>query len=93
MAAAANPTMPPPPGGAQAPSTPGASPSPAQPNPKLEQGSRDVITAVQALRRIASQFPAAAPAISKINDMMREVQMSMMKNSQPGEGAAPPVQG
>jgi len=70
-----------------------ASPAAATPNPKIEQGSTDVIAAVQALRRVAQAFPAAAKPISQINDLMRDVQMAIMKNSQPGEPSAPPTGG
>jgi hypothetical protein len=92
--AAASPTMPPPPGGPTAPTSPvAASPSAPTPNPKLEQGSKMVIQVVQGLRSIAQQFPAAAKPISEINQLMREVQMAMMKGSQPSEPAAPPVNG
>jgi hypothetical protein len=48
---------------------------------------------VQGLRWIAQNFPAAAKPVSQINDLMREVQMAIMKGSQPGESAAPPVNG
>jgi hypothetical protein len=51
------------------------------------------IQVVQGLRWIAQNFPAAAKPISQINDLMREVQMAMMKGAQPGESAAPPVNG
>jgi hypothetical protein len=94
VAAAATPTMPAPPGGAMTPTSPvAASPSSATPNPKLEQGSRMTIQVVQGLRWIAQNFPAAAKPISEINNLMREVQMAMMKGAQPGESAAPPVNG
>jgi hypothetical protein len=52
-----------------------------------------MIGIVQGLRSIARDFPAAAKPISEINDKMREVQMAMMKGAQPGESAAPPVNG
>jgi len=68
-----------------------ASPAPAAPSPTSEQGSRLVIQTVQALRKISSDFPAAAPAISKINDLMREVQLKVMAGSKPSEPAAPPT--
>jgi hypothetical protein len=68
-----------------------ASPAPAAPSPQLEQGSRLVIQTVQALRKLAQDFPAAAPDISKINDLMRSVQMKVMSGSKPTEPAAPPA--
>jgi hypothetical protein len=93
-AASATPTVPPPPGGPMpAPPKSGAdaSPAPAEPQPQVEQGSRLVIQTVQALRQLAKMYPAAAPAISKINDAMREVQLKVMAGSKPSEPAAPPV--
>ena len=89
-------TVSPPPGAmtpaaAQPPSSQQASPAPAQPSPQVEEGSRLVIQVVQALRKLAQSYPAAAPAISKINDGMREVQMKVMAGSKPTEPAAPPV--
>lgn len=68
-----------------------ASPAPPSPSPQLEKGSRLVIQTVQALRSLAQDFPAAAPAIGKINDLMREVQMKVMAGSKPSEPAAPPT--
>jgi len=92
--AAASPTMPPPPGGPTAPTSPvAASPSSATPNPKLEQGSKMTIQVVQGLRWIAQNFPATSKPISEINNLMREVQMGMMKGAQPSEPQAPPVNG
>jgi len=90
--------MPPPPGGGtgapQAPTSPtAASPSAPTPNPKLEQGSKMVIQVVQGLRSLAQQFPATAKPISQINELMREVQMGIMKGAQPSEPSAPPVNG
>lgn len=77
-----------------APTSPiAASPSSASPNPKSEQGSKMTLQVVQGLRWIAQNFPAAAKPVSQINDLMREVQMAIMKGSQPGESAAPPVNG
>lgn len=52
-----------------------------------------VIQVVQGLRNIAQSFPATAKPISEINQLMRDVQMAMMKNSQPSEPAAPPTNG
>jgi hypothetical protein len=68
-----------------------ASPAAAAPSPQLEQGSRLVIQTVQALRKLGQDFPAAAPAISKINDLMRDVQLKVMAGSKPTEPAAPPA--
>jgi hypothetical protein len=89
-------SVPPPPSGA--PSTPTPPPSSQQASPaaptsssNVEQGSRLVIQTVQALRKLQSDFPGAAPAISKINDLMREVQLKVMAAGKPSEPAAPPV--
>jgi len=89
-------TVPPPPSGA--PSTPSppppsqaASPAPATPSPQVEQGSRMVIQVVQALRQLGQNYPGAVPAITKIQDLMREVQMKVMAAGKPSEPAAPPV--
>jgi len=56
-------------------------------------GSQKMIQAVQAIRWIAQNFPAASKPASQINDLMRELQLAMMKGSQPGEAAAPPTAG
>jgi hypothetical protein len=42
------------------------------------------------LRKLGQNVPGAQPAISKINDSMREVQMKVMAGSKPSEPAAPP---
>jgi len=96
MSAGPAPAMPPPPGGGPpaAPTSPvAASPAPPQPSPKLEQGSKIVIMVVQGLRGIAQDFPQTAPIVSQINDLMRQLQLAMMKNVQPQEPAAPPNAG
>jgi len=91
---AITPTVPPPPGGPQPPPPKNgadASPAPAAPSPQVEEGSRMVIQIVQGLRKLAQNYPGAAPAISKMNDLMREVQMKVMAGGKPPEPAAPPV--
>ena len=97
MAAGGMSTVSPPPG-AMSPSGPppqsgqqDASPAPAQPSPQSEEGSRMVIQIVQGLRKLGQRYPAATPAITKINDAMREVQMKVMAGGKPPEPAAPPV--
>jgi hypothetical protein len=50
-----------------------------------------VIQTVQALRKLGQSYPGAMPAITKINDLMREVQMKVMAGSKPSEPAAPPA--
>ena len=77
MAAGGMGTVSPPPG-AMSPSTPppssqDASPAPAQPSPQVEQGSRMVIQVVQTLRKLAQDYPAAMPAITKINETSRKL--------------------
>jgi hypothetical protein len=57
----------------------------------VEENSRLVIQIVQALRKLGQQVPGAQPAIMKINDAMREVQMKVMAAGKPTEPAAPPV--
>lgn len=97
MAAGGMATVTPPPGADTPPPGPPpdssqqASPSPAAPSPQVEKGSRLVIQVVQALRQLGSDFPAAQPEISKINDAMRAVQLKVMSGSKPPEPAAPPV--
>jgi|SRR5580704_3244694 hypothetical protein len=94
MATSAMATVPPPPGG-PTPDPPkagaDASPAPAATSPSVEEGSRLVIQIVQALRKLGQQVPGAQPAIMKINDAMREVQMKVMAAGKPTEPAAPPV--
>jgi hypothetical protein len=68
-----------------------ASPAPAAPSPQVEEGSRLVIQIVQGLRKLGQLYPAAVPAITKINDAMREVHMKVMAGGKPSEPAAPPV--
>jgi hypothetical protein len=94
MATAPLATVPPPPGG-QTPPPPkngaDAASAPAATSPSVEENSRLVIQVVQALRKLGQQVPAAQPAISKINDAMREVQLKVMASGKPTEPAAPPV--
>jgi len=49
-----------------------------------------VLSVVQGLRGIAQSFPAAAPLITQINDLMRQVQMKIMQQQPASEPAAPP---
>ena len=94
MASPAMSTVPPPPGGAP-PSPPpngaDAAPAPAAPSPTVEENSKLVIQIVQSLRKLAHNVPGAAPAISKINDEIRQVQLKVMAAGKPSEPAAPPV--
>jgi hypothetical protein len=86
-----SPAVSPPPGMPPTPQT--AAPAPTQPSPQVEKGSRSVIQVVQLLRGLAQDFPAASPEIREINDKLRQVQLKIMQNSQPGEAAAPPMNG
>jgi hypothetical protein len=45
------------------------------------------------LRAIAKAFPATAPKIADINNLMREVVAGMMQSAPTGEPAAPPSNG
>ena len=87
------PAMPPSPPGSD--STPGVgpgtgTPAPAStvPSPAMESGTRLVIGVVNQLRAIAQAYPAAAPLVAQINDLMREVQVQIMKGGQQGEPQA-----
>ena len=93
MAAGPQAMIPPPPGGSapSAPTSPiASSPAPAAISPQTERGSAMVLSVVQGLRGIAQSFPAAAPLITQINDLMRQVQMKIMQQQPASEPAAPP---
>jgi hypothetical protein len=50
------------------------------------------LAAVQTLRQLGQLFPAAVPAVTKINDIIRnEMMPKIMAGSKPTEPAAPPV--
>lgn len=51
-----------------------------------------VIQIVQGLRGLAQAFPAIAPDVQEINDVMRRIQMKMMQGGASPEPAAPPQQ-
>jgi len=89
------PAVTPPPGMAPGapPTSQTAAPAGAQSSPQVEKGSRSVIQVVQLLRGLAQDFPQAAPEIRQINDLLRQAQLKIMQNSQPGEPAAPPMNG
>jgi hypothetical protein len=59
----------------------------------MQQGTQLAIQVVSNLRTIAKAFPAAAPHIAEINNLMRSVMAAMMQHSQTGEPAAPPTAG
>lgn len=67
------------------------SPAPATPSPALDQGTKDLVEVVQRLRGIAKAYPSAAPAVAKINDLMREVAAAMMAHQSQGEPQAGPT--
>lgn len=95
MAASSLSTVPPPPGGPPPQPPPNgadAAPAAAQPSPQLDQGSKLALQCVQTLRQLGSLFPAAVPAITKVNDIIRnEMMPKIMAGSKPSEPAAPPV--
>jgi hypothetical protein len=72
---------------------PAASPAPPVPSPGMQHGTQLAIQTVQNLRAIAKAFPATAPKIAEINDLMREVVAGMMQSAPTGEPAAPPSNG
>ena len=93
MAAGPSPmTAPPTPGGgAPGPTIPPvASPSPAQANPTMQQGTALAIGVARSLQTIAKMFPSTAPAVADMNNKLRDVVSSMMEDSQSPEPAAPP---
>jgi len=75
-----------------APTTPGAS-APPQPSPATQAGTQDAILIVSKLRGIAQAYPGAAPFVTQINDLMRQVMAAMLEHQSPGEAQAPPVSG
>jgi hypothetical protein len=57
----------------------------------MQQGTQMVLGVTNSLRAIAKAFPATAPDIAQINDLMQKVIANMMKDQEPGEAMAPPV--
>jgi hypothetical protein len=93
---ASAPTLAPPPSNGDSPNAPtttpvAASPSPEQPSPAVQQGSKDLIEIVQRLRGIAKAYPQAAPIVAQMNEQMSELMRIIMQNQTPGEPAAPPA--
>ena len=92
---AAAPPLTPPPGMDSSAGAPPAAPTtsaaaaPPQPSP-ADHGTNMAIEVVRMLRAIAQAYPATAPHVAEINNLMREVMASMMSQQQPGEPAAPP---
>lgn len=54
---------------------------------------RLVLQVVSGARSLARMFPAAAPHVQEINDSVQKIQLAIMQGSEPGEPAAPPVNG
>jgi hypothetical protein len=59
----------------------------------MQHGTQMAIQVVQSLRAIAKAFPATAPKVAEINNLMREVVAGMMQSAPTGEPAAPPSNG
>lgn len=95
MAAGANATLSPPPGSPPpAPTSPvSASPAPPRADSKFDGGQRLALAIVSSARQLSKLFPATSPIMTQINDLVRDAQMKMSKDSQPGEPAAPPTTG
>jgi hypothetical protein len=56
----------------------------------MSQGTQLAINVVNQLRTIAKAFPATAPRIQEINNLMREVTLLMMQGQETPEPSAPP---
>lgn len=67
------------------------SPAPPKPSPGMQSSTQDILTVQRTLTSLAKQYPEAAPAVRKMNDLLREVLAAVMKNQPMGEVAAPPV--
>ena len=72
-------------------SPPAASPAPPSPSPGLQSSTQDIIDIVRKLRGLAKQFPEAAPLVSQMNDLMRQVVAVTMKHQKMQEPPAPPM--
>lgn len=48
---------------------------------------------VRGVRALTQMFPQAGDELMQINDLMQRVQLKIMSGGQPGEAAAPPVNG
>lgn len=59
----------------------------------MERASKIIIDTVQGLKQIAQDFPATAPIVMQVNDLMRQIGLKMMQDVQPPQPAAPPVNG
>jgi len=51
----------------------------------------DVNAIVTASRSLAQQFPATVPIVRQINDLVQQLQMTIIQAMPPTEVAAPPV--
>jgi hypothetical protein len=56
----------------------------------MQQGTDLTIRIVRDLIALAKMFPAVAPKVAQINNIMREVAGGIQESSQTGEPAAPP---
>jgi hypothetical protein len=91
---AAAPSIPAPPSGQPAGpqgSSPAASPAPARPNPQANQAAQGLIEVVAILRGIAQSYPEAAPLVAQANNLIRDLQLVLMRSAASSEPAAPPV--
>lgn len=76
------------------PTTPtSVSPAPAQPSPQMDQGTQLAVGVTSGLVQISKQFPATAPLVAQMSELMRQVMAKMMESQQTGEPAAPPMPG
>ena len=67
-------------------------PAPAQPpSPGAMSALSDVNAIVTASRSLAQQFPATVPIVRQINDLVQQLQMTIIQAMPPTEVAAPPV--
>jgi hypothetical protein len=67
-------------------------PTPPQPpSPQATQAVMDINAIVQATRSIAQNFPAAALIVRQINDLVQQLQLTIVQSLPPTEVAAPPV--
>jgi len=57
----------------------------------MQIGAQMVIGVARNLTAIAKAYPAAAPEIREMNNLLRQVQAKIMQSQQPGEPQAPPM--
>lgn len=67
-------------------------PAPAQPPaPGAMQDVMDVMAIVNAAKSLGANHPSAVPLIQQLNDLVQQIQMSIVQSSPPSQVAAPPV--